>query len=170
MTYLPELARLNFQEWASLRPEESLEGRTARLRSCCGHHELPTVVVAIDGQELVGSAMLVAHDMDSRPKLTPWLGGVFVKPEHRGKGVGSALVRRIESEALGLGFPSMYRYTPHTEGLYAQLGWPVMEHSVYLKCQRCRHVQESGRITIRPSGRQNRSAVSPPLNSSVQRQ
>jgi predicted N-acetyltransferase YhbS len=104
--HISELARLHFEEWSYSYPGESLEGRTARLRSSFGRNAIPSVVVALEDEELLGSAMLVAHDMDSRPQLTPWLAGVFVKPHCRGKGIGSALVRRIEAEARSLsGFP-----------------------------------------------------------------
>jgi len=129
--YISELARLHFDEWSYLYPGESLEGRIARLRSSCGRNAIPSVVVALEDGELLGSAMLVAHDMDSRPQLTPWLAGVFVKPQCRGKGTGSALVRRIEAEAHSLGVSTLYLYTPHTESLYERLGWSVTERCEY---------------------------------------
>ena len=129
--HISELARLHFEEWSYLYPGESLEDRTARLRSSCGRNAIPSVVVALRDSELLGSAMLVAHDMDSRPQLTPWLAGVFVKPQCRGKGIGSALVRRIESEVRSLGVSTLYLYTPHTESLYERLGWSVTERCEY---------------------------------------
>jgi hypothetical protein len=69
---IPELAQLHFLEWSCLRPGESLEGRTARLRKSCGTG-IPSVVVGLLHGELCGSAMLVAYDLDERPNLTPWL-------------------------------------------------------------------------------------------------
>ena len=44
--YISELARLHFDEWSYLYPGESLEGRTARLRSSCGRNAIPSVVRA----------------------------------------------------------------------------------------------------------------------------
>ena len=44
---------------------------------------------------LLGSAMLIAHDMDTRPQWTPWLAGMVVAPEFRGRGIGAALVERV---------------------------------------------------------------------------
>ena len=131
--HISELARLHFEEWSYLRPEESLEGRIARLRSSCGSNAIPSVVVALEDGELLGSAMLLAHDMDSHPQLTPWLAGVFVKPQYRGNGIGSALVKRIEAEAHSLRVSTLYLYTPHSESLYERLGWSVMERCEYRK-------------------------------------
>ncbi|HIJ58077.1 MAG TPA: GNAT family N-acetyltransferase [Deltaproteobacteria bacterium] len=33
--------------------------------------------------------------MATKPELTPWLASVYVKPEARGKGVSSLLVKHI---------------------------------------------------------------------------
>lgn len=50
--HVSELARLHFEEWSYLYPGESLEDRTARLRSSCGRNAIPSAVVAL-GDELV---------------------------------------------------------------------------------------------------------------------
>jgi GNAT superfamily N-acetyltransferase len=129
--FIPELARFHFAEWSCLRPGEPLEGRTQRLRASCGHGSIPTVLVAFDGAILLGSAMLTAHDMDTRMDFSPWLAGVFVVTEHRRKGIGSALVGRIVEGAKALGVPRLYLYTPKAERLYASLGWNVLERTTY---------------------------------------
>jgi len=129
--HIPELARMHFEEWSHLRPGESLETRTARLRSCCGRNSIPTAVVALEGEELLGSALLVAQDLASRPHLTPWLAGIFVKPQHRGQGIGTRLIQRIETEAHSLGTDILYLYTSTTQSLYERLGWSVMERCDY---------------------------------------
>ena len=97
--FIPTLAQWHHREWVYLRPGDSLEARTARLRASCGHREIPTVMVSFTGGTLLGSAMLVAHDMDTRMELSPWLAGVFVAPNHRRHGIGAALVRRAVDDA-----------------------------------------------------------------------
>jgi GNAT superfamily N-acetyltransferase len=129
---IPELARLHFEEWGYLKPEESIEERTERLRLFCGRYSVPSVVVALEKDELLGSAMLVDRDMESRPHLTPWLAGVFVKPHLRGKNIGRTLVKRIEDEAWSLGFHRLYLYSPNAEAFYEILGWKIIEKSEYL--------------------------------------
>jgi GNAT superfamily N-acetyltransferase len=89
------------------------------------------VVVAVRGDELCGSAMLVAQDMETRPDLTPWLAGVYVTPPYRRRGLGSALVERIVSEAASLRVPTLFLYTSGAESLYARLGWTVLDRCKY---------------------------------------
>jgi GNAT superfamily N-acetyltransferase len=129
---VPQLARLHFEQWGYLRPDETLKERTRRLEGCCGRGGVPTVVVALESGELAGSAMLIAHDMDTRPDLTPWLAGLYVIAAYRGRGYGSALVRRVESEAAAAGAKDLHLYTPDAVDFYSQLGWTVDERCEYL--------------------------------------
>lgn len=45
-----------------------------RVRQSTCRDRIPTIYIALDNNELVGSAMLVARDMTTRTDLTPWLG------------------------------------------------------------------------------------------------
>jgi len=128
---LPTLARWQHSEWGDLRVGDTLEARTARLEREVGRDQIPLTVVALANTEVLGSASLVAHDMDTRPELTPWLAGVFVGPEYRRRGIASELVRRIVAEAARLRVPLLYLYTMQSEKLYENLGWAVEERTKY---------------------------------------
>jgi GNAT superfamily N-acetyltransferase len=125
---IDELARLHFEQWSYLRPGETLASRTSRLRNCC-KGGLSTVVIGLLGDEICGSAMLVLHDLESCPELTPWLAGVYVKPQYRHRGFASTLVTRITEEARALHFSHLYLYTPSNTQLYERLGWSIFQHS-----------------------------------------
>ena len=99
--FIPIVARWHHTEWGHLRPGETVEDRVVRVERDCGHREVPTTFVALAGDQCLGSASLVACDMDIRPTLTPWLSGVFVAPEHRRRGIGAALVERVVQEGAG---------------------------------------------------------------------
>jgi predicted N-acetyltransferase YhbS len=129
--FLPTLAQWQHREWGYLRPGDSLESRMARLREQCERDRIPLTVVAHDNDEVLGSASLVEHDMDTRMELSPWLAGVFVGPEYRRRGIGAQLVRRIMSEATALKVPLLYLYTVHSAEFYANLGWSLREHAPY---------------------------------------
>ncbi|MFJ2466013.1 GNAT family N-acetyltransferase [Pseudomonas sp. NPDC087615] len=129
--FIEELAELNFNEWGEFRPGDTLEARTKRMRKASGKGAIPSVVVAIEDDRLLGGALLIDSDMKTRPKLTPWLAGVYVKAEERGRGVASQLVNQIVEEAKTLGVQTLYLYTDAAQSLYARLGWEVVEDLVY---------------------------------------
>jgi N-acetylglutamate synthase-like GNAT family acetyltransferase len=64
-------------------------------------------------------------------ELTPWLGGVYVAPDHRRQGIGSALVVRAVDEASEISVERLYLYTPDQERFYTRLGWSVVEQCQY---------------------------------------
>ena len=129
--FIPTLARWLHAEWGHCRPNETVDDRAVRLERTCGHRQIPTTFVALASDQLLGCASLVEHDMVTRPKLSPWLAGVFVAPEHRRRGIGAALVERVVQEARALDVPRLYLYTPGDGTLYVRLGWSILEHTLY---------------------------------------
>jgi N-acetylglutamate synthase-like GNAT family acetyltransferase len=129
--FLRTLAEWQHGEWGHLRPGDTVEARMVRLGGSEEPDRIPLTVVAHENGEVRGSASLIAHDMDTRMELTPWLAGVFVAPEHRCRGIGAALVRRIMAEAGRLNVPVLYLYTVHSENFYAGLDWSLLEHTTY---------------------------------------
>lgn len=129
--FLQVLAEWQHGEWGHLRPGDSVVARMGRLRSFSERDAIPLTVVAHNDGKLLGSASLIPHDMETRMELTPWLAGVFVAPEHRRRGIGAALVRRIMAEAGRLSVAVLYLYTMHSEKFYASLGWSLQEHTTY---------------------------------------
>ena len=97
--FLPTLAEWQHGEWGYIRPGDTVEARLARLQASIGRDCIPLTVVAVANGQVLGSASLIRHDVDTRLELTPWLAGVFVAPEHRRQGIGAQLVRRIMAEA-----------------------------------------------------------------------
>jgi GNAT superfamily N-acetyltransferase len=140
--FIPTLARWHHEQWKHLSPGDSVEERTARLRAHLSIGQIPTTFVAIspadgpgserDRTQILGSASLIAQDMDTHPELSPWLASVFVAPQYRGQGIGTALVRRVILEAETLGVARLYLFTtPDKNGFYARLGWSLIESTRY---------------------------------------
>jgi predicted N-acetyltransferase YhbS len=129
--FIPTLAEWHFREWAYLRPGDSVANRVRLLHQRSGRRDLPITFVASSGAELLGSAMLIHHEMDSRPQFTPWLAGVFVAPAHRRCGIGRALAEHVVGEAAKLGFTTVYLFTPSAENFFSHLGWSIVEHTRY---------------------------------------
>jgi N-acetylglutamate synthase-like GNAT family acetyltransferase len=74
---------------------------------------------------------LKPQDLEIRPQLTPWLGGLLVVPEWRNRGVASLLMQRAVSEARRLQLPTLFLWTHSAEGLYRRLGWRPIERVDY---------------------------------------
>ena len=85
-----------------------------------------TFVLLADGKP-VGTASLVAHDLDERPDLTPWLAGVFVEFHARGQGYAGHLISAVEQEAGRASIPTLWLYTKKAERIYARAGWRTVE-------------------------------------------
>ena len=128
---LPILAEWQHREWGYLRPGDTAEKRMGRLQGYCNRDRIPLTVVALEGGNVLGSASLIPHDMDTRMELKPWLAGVFVGEAYRRRGIGAELVRRIMAEAGRLRVPLLYLYTVHSEKFYAGLGWTLQERTTY---------------------------------------
>jgi len=79
-----------------------------------------SLVALIDGVP-AGTVNLIAHDNSKRPELTPWLAALVVVRKFRGRGIGSALVRRLLTEAARLGIATLYLGTD-TPDFYTRLG------------------------------------------------
>jgi GNAT superfamily N-acetyltransferase len=115
------------EHWADLLPEMTWELREARFREHANRDVLPIAWIAHEGAQAAGTASLRVSDLEGREELTPWLGGVFVRREFRGRGIASALCRAVEARARALRFERLYLFTSDQESLYHRLGWEPME-------------------------------------------
>jgi GNAT superfamily N-acetyltransferase len=134
-----DLARLSWKEWQDIyeQRKQTLEHSVKNYRERLNTDRLPLTLVAVreispvNCRELAGMVSLKFHDMDTRPDLDPWLGGLFVLPEWRNRGVGTMLMRRATEEARRLNVPQLYLWTHTAERLYHKLGWQVVERTKY---------------------------------------
>jgi GNAT superfamily N-acetyltransferase len=116
------------EHWASIIPGYTADARSAKFRAHMNRDRLPIAWVAHDGGKALGTAALRVCDLEGREDLTPWLGGVYVAPQFRGRGIASALCAVVEHKARQLGASVLYLFTTDQSGLYAQLGWKFFEH------------------------------------------
>jgi GNAT superfamily N-acetyltransferase len=128
-----EMARLSWKEWQEIYEQrnQTLEHSVKNYLDRMNTDRLPLTLVALHRGELVGMVSLKFHDMDTRPDLDPWLGGLLVLPEWRNRGVGTMLMQRATEEARRLNVPRLYLWTYSAEKLYDKLGWQVVERTNY---------------------------------------
>jgi predicted N-acetyltransferase YhbS len=128
---LPVVATWIYQEWWTAVDGASVGTLTDLLRAHLVPDQMPLTLVASLGTLPVGTATLLAHDVgtEQRPELSPWLAAVYVVPEYRHRGIGSALVNAIVAKATALGAEALYLQTVGSEKLYAGLGWAVLHRA-----------------------------------------
>lgn len=129
---IPQIAKWYSDEWGYIGEGRSTQELQLKLKAYLNHDKLPLIILAQDGDELLGAAQLRFHEMDIYPKREHWLGGVYVASQHRGKGIANNLVSTIIDKAKELGVNSINLQTQDfTGGLYTRLGWQPVEQVTY---------------------------------------
>jgi N-acetylglutamate synthase-like GNAT family acetyltransferase len=129
--YVPQLAQWLFEEWGAILGERTLEARIKKLKAHMNRDKLPIAWVAHASGQLLGTAALRVHDLESREDLTPWLGGVFVGAPFRRRGIGAALCAKVEDEARSRGTQTLYLFTLDKQAWYSRLGWTALTPCVW---------------------------------------
>jgi predicted N-acetyltransferase YhbS len=119
----PILARWHGAEWADLIPEWGPEAALAELLTHTNRDTIPITMVALDGDRLLGSVSLIVEDLAGWEHLTPWLASVFVAPDARSGGIGTALVTHATQLAARLGVSRLHLFTEGQLAFYERLGW-----------------------------------------------
>ncbi len=129
--HIPTLAQWHHDEWSYLNPGGSVEKRVEKMRAYLGENLIPTMLIAVEDDDVWGSAALSTSDMDTKPELSPWLANVYVRTDKRGLGVGAKLVKSIMDLAKQNQLSRIYLFTPDQENFYAKLGWKTISKESY---------------------------------------
>ena len=128
--HVPELAKIYFDTWGYINPEETLAEITAHLTAvyASSTDAMPETLIVVESGHLRGAATLQENtrlfpDIDR----TPWLAGVYVKPEYRSRGIASLLIRDIETIASRAGHETLHLCTHEHEAYYTRLGYATIE-------------------------------------------
>ena len=118
--------RWRWEEW--MRGKEPFEDVLERAqRATAMRLKIPQTFVLLVDNEPMGTASITAHDLEERPDLTPWLAGVFVVPDARGRGYAALLIAAVEEEARKTAISALWLYTNTAERIYARAGWQTVE-------------------------------------------
>ena len=104
---------------------------TGRVKEDLQDTPIPLALVAHEGGSFLGTASVIASDLDERPELTPWIAAVWVEESARGHGVGAALVDAAARACFASGFPRAYLCSrARMIGFCERLGWTLIERRV----------------------------------------
>jgi GNAT superfamily N-acetyltransferase len=128
--FFDSVAERIWREWwePNGHPLEYISGR---LKENLLDTPIPLALVAHDGSMFLGTASLIASDLDERPELTPWVAAVWVEESARGHGVGAALVDAAARACFALGHERAYLCArARMTGFYERLSWTLIERRV----------------------------------------
>lgn len=77
-----------------------------------------------------------ALGLDATTNLAPSVIGLLVRPEHRGRGIGTALVQTCLDVARNLGLPCVYISTSVLGSMLERTGWHKMGEARFLNDER----------------------------------
>nr|WP_295381766.1 GNAT family N-acetyltransferase [Pseudoxanthomonas sp.] len=124
------LARWHHAEWGELYDDWTLPAATAELEDHTRRDSLPTTLVLMDGDTLLGSVSLLLEDApELQDRGGPWLASLFVSPDARGRGGGKHLVEAAVAHAAAQGVERLRLFTLWHEDFYATLGWELEERA-----------------------------------------
>lgn len=114
-------------EWPHLFPDDTARWYLDMYSQADATEAFPPhALIAVDGDEVIGTASLVADDeLPGAAEPGPWLAAVYVHPAHRGRGVGRALVAAVMERAPA----DIWLYTEGEMDWYRSMGWTVVRES-----------------------------------------
>jgi len=120
------LAKWYFDEWGTYVEDGSIESFQDKLQDYLNTDRVPFIILAVEGQTLVGAVQIKYREMTIFPDKEYWLGGVYVNPDYRGQHIASQLVQYAEKRAIALNINHLHLQTESLNGgLYTKLGWEI---------------------------------------------
>lgn len=131
--HLPEVARWIHDEFWLDKHEFSVDSLAVELAKSSSCDAIPLSLLAFADDKPIGTINLIENDDEKRTHLRPWLAALYVQPNARHHGVGSALVYELARRAAALGIGELYLGTDNS-GFYARLGATVREEVTDIFC------------------------------------
>jgi GNAT superfamily N-acetyltransferase len=101
------------------------------LDECLEGREIPACFAAHHGRTYLGSACLIANDLEARLQYTPWIAALWVVESHRRQGIATALMDRAVTTAAALGLSKTYLCAvPEKTAFYVKRGFTALEEEV----------------------------------------
>jgi len=127
LTAAEAVAAMRWQEWGRApEPEDPAWWLETTIREA-GRETLPVTFVARAADEVLGAVGLDTYDLDERRDTSPWVTGMIVRRDRRGKGVGRTLMQYLEQWAAEHQIAEGWVGTDLALGFYQRCGWTLQE-------------------------------------------
>ena len=117
------LAALHAAEWGHLYADWNAVTALAEFAVHQSAGQLPTTLIAVAGNTLLGSVSLIFDDLPGWEHLNPWLASFYVLPGYRRAGIGAQLLKAAEETLQAHGLSAAYLFTESRAEYFAAHGW-----------------------------------------------
>ena len=129
--YAPGLAAAHAREWQHLYSSWNEQAALCDFLKELRGDEIPTTLVLHDAtQGLIGSVSLVRDDLPGREDLNPWLASLYIMPQFRKRGYGSALVHEAVRLYRSFGYDRAFLFTEAARPYFARLGFVAIDSAL----------------------------------------
>lgn len=145
--YIDTCVAWSYGEWICQDEEMlSLEQLKEFMMSSISDDELPIAYIAFYDGKIAGMATLKETEHEDRKDLMPWLGGVFVHPFFRRKGIGHSLCKQIARIAKNdFGYDKIHLQTASPD-FYKPMGYK----KIGMVKDDCGHLAEGQTLMVKP--------------------
>ena len=126
------VAAWQYEQWGVGYPGMSFRDFLGDVERGIRSEHIPVILVGIVGGEVVGTASIIENDLPSRTDINPWLASVFVRPDFRNRGIGTALIEAAITHAGKLGIQRLHLFTHDLEEFYSRFGWMKIDRSDFM--------------------------------------
>ena len=123
---IPTLTHWFRAQWPAYYAERTVADIAQDFRAEANRDGLPVRLVAFADGELAGTITLRDQATWTLPEYHPGLGGLLVVARHRGRGIGTELVRAGMNVAQEQGYATVYATTVAARGILERLGWKLV--------------------------------------------
>jgi GNAT superfamily N-acetyltransferase len=126
---IPVIGAMRWREWGHApEPEDPAWWVDVTAREA-GRDDLPVTWVAIDRDgRALGAVGLGQFDLEERRDRSPWVLGMIVQPDCRGRGIGRLLLSHLEAWAAVRGNTEVWVANEGPAvGFYRACGWELRE-------------------------------------------
>ncbi len=119
---------MQWAEWGQGQPAVEHDRWVRLMRTDTNRDRVPTAFVAVthDGKA-AGIVQLHEFDIESRRDRSPWICGMFVRSDLRGRGVGEQLLQRVQRFAKEHGIRRLWVFTDTAPRFYERCEFKSIE-------------------------------------------